>query len=172
MHLQGDPKYLASGLLTVVPFLAADVGNLGGGALARRFAGRGLTPVRARIAVMALCTLLISGGVLVGWIRSDLVVVILLALMAMGTAAFMANYFAFTQEVSPTHTGLVVGILGGLGNLYAAGFLPLAGHLKDTTGSFAAIFVMVGLLPFVGLGALWLGWGEDADVDPMDSKDG
>jgi ACS family hexuronate transporter-like MFS transporter len=163
LHVQGDPKYLASGLLTVVPFLMADVGNLGGGALSRRFARRGMTPDRARIAVMALCTILISSGTLVGWIRSDTVMIVLLGLMAMGTAAFMANYFSFTQEVSPRHTGLVVGILGGLGNLYAAGFLPLAGSVKDSTGSFAPIFILVGLLPFIGLAALLLGWRSRPD---------
>ncbi len=30
--------------------------------------------------------------------------------------------------------------------------------MKDSTGGFAPIFVLVGLLPFVGLGALLLGW--------------
>jgi ACS family hexuronate transporter-like MFS transporter len=86
--------------------------------------------------------------------------------MAMGTAAFMANYFAFAQEVSARHTGLIVGILGGLGNLYAAGFVPLAGYVKDATGSFAPIFVTVGLLPFVGLLTLFLAWKET----PRDSN--
>jgi ACS family hexuronate transporter-like MFS transporter len=41
--------------------------------------------------------------------------------------------------------------------------LPLAGSVKDTTGSFAPIFVLVGLLPFVGLGALLLGWKEQPE---------
>jgi MFS transporter, ACS family, hexuronate transporter len=168
LHFRGDPRYLASGLLTVVPFLMADAGNIGGGALSRRLAGRGMPPVRARMRVMGLCTVLISAGAFVGWIRSDTLVVLLLGAMAMGTAAFMANYFAFTQEVSARHTGLVVGILGGLGNLYAAGFHPLAGSIKDSVGSFAPIFVLVGLLPFVGLAALWLGWGDgegEADLE-------
>ena len=49
-------------------------------------------------------------------------------MIAAGTAAFMANYFSFTQEVSPRHTGLVVGFLGALGNLFAAGFQPFAGR--------------------------------------------
>jgi ACS family hexuronate transporter-like MFS transporter len=80
--------------------------------------------------------------------------------MAMATAAFMANYFAFTQEVSTTHTGLIVGILGGLGNLAAAGFIPLAGWIKVRTGGFGPVFVLIGLFPFVGLGALLLGWGK------------
>src|SRR5262249_16220629 len=99
-------------------------------------------------------------------IPSDTAVIVLLGVMAMATAAFMANFFAFAQDVSARHTGLVVGVLGGLGNLCAAGFLPLAGSVKDSTGSFAPIFVLVGLLPFVGLGALVLGWRER----PEDAK--
>jgi ACS family hexuronate transporter-like MFS transporter len=161
-YLQDDRRmtYLASGLLASLPFLAADVGNLGGGVLARVFANRGgMSPTRARATVMGLCTLLITGGAWVGVVRSDTLVVALLGLMAMATAAFMANYFAFTQEVSARHTGLIVGILGGLGNLFAAGFHPVAGHVKQVFGSFGPIFVIIGLLPFVGLAALLLGWG-------------
>jgi ACS family hexuronate transporter-like MFS transporter len=169
--LKDDRKmtYLASGLFTALPFLAADAGNLGGGYLARVFAVRGMTPTRARITVMGLCTLLISSGALVGWIESDTVVIGLLCLMAMGTAAFMANFFAFTQEVSARHAGLVVGILGGLGNLYAAGFQPVAGKVKDTTGSFTLVFLLVGLLPFIGLGALIFGWGG-SEREPDEAK--
>jgi ACS family hexuronate transporter-like MFS transporter len=159
--LKEDRKmtYLASGLWTSVPFLAAAAGNLGGGFLARVLANRGMPTSRARMTVVGLCTLLISSGASIGWVQSDTVVIVLLGVMAMGTAAFMANFFAFAQEVSARHTGLVVGVLGGLGNLYAAGFLPVAGYVKDTTGTFAPIFVLVGLLPFLGLGALILGWG-------------
>jgi ACS family hexuronate transporter-like MFS transporter len=160
----GDPKYLASGMLTAIPFLAADFGNLGGGAFSRWLAGRGITPIRARLRVMTACMLLITCGAWVGWVRSDTLVVVLIGLMAMGTAAFMANYFAFAQEVSARHTGLIVGFLGALGNLYAGGFFPIAGRLKDTTGGFGLSFVLVSLLPFVGLLALALGWGRDPEV--------
>ncbi|GAC1470985.1 MAG: hypothetical protein NVSMB9_16630 [Isosphaeraceae bacterium] len=153
--------FLASGLWTAVPFLAADLGNLGGGALSRLVANRGATPARARMIVMTLCTLLITCGVWVGRIQSDTLVILLIGVMAMGTAAFMANYFSFTQEVSMRHTGLIVGILGGVGNLCAAGMSPLAGLVKDRTGSFGPIFVLVGLLPFVGLGALLIGWRKE-----------
>ena len=45
--------YLASGLWTSVPFLAADVGNLGGGAFAGWSPG-GAGTVRARMVVMGL----------------------------------------------------------------------------------------------------------------------
>ena len=160
LHIQADPKYLASGLLVALTFVAADVGNLGGGALSRYFAGRGMTPLRSRVVVMAVCTVLISSGAWVGVARNDTLALVLIGLMAMGTAAFMANYFSFTQEVSPQYTGLVVGILGGLGNLFVARVLALAGEVKDVYGSFTPIFVLVGLTPFVGLAALVFGWGE------------
>jgi MFS transporter, ACS family, hexuronate transporter len=156
-------RYLKSGLLSSVPFLAADAGNLGGGAYALWLARRGFPPVRARTLVMLLCTVLVTAGSLVGLIRSDAVVIGLIAVMAMGTAAFMANYFAFTQEVSSRHTGLVVGILGGLGNLFAAGFHPFAGMVKDSFGNFAPLFVLVSILPWLGIGALAMGWGSDAE---------
>ncbi len=79
--------------------------------------------------------------------------------MALGTAAFMANYFAFCQEVSARNTGFVVGVLGGMGNLLVASFLPFAGYIKDTFGSFGPVFLLAGLLPFIGLVRLILGWG-------------
>ena len=162
-------SFLTGGLLSAVPFLAADVGNLGGGALSRALAARGLAPARARFRVMTVCTLLITCGAWVGIVQSNTVVIVLLGVMAMATAAFMANYFAFAQEVSPDHTGLIVGILGGLGNLCAAGFLPVAGMVKVATGGYGPVFVVVGLLPFVGLAALALGWGTDprAESDPV-----
>ncbi len=147
------------GLLSAIPFLAADAGNLGGGALSRWFAQRGLPAFKARMLVILGCTLTIFAGSWVAKVPSDRVVMIMLGLMAMGTAAFMANYFAFSQEVSTRHTGLVVGILGGLGNLAAAGFHPFAGYVKDVSNSFGLVFLIAGLLPFVGLLTLVLGWG-------------
>jgi MFS transporter, ACS family, hexuronate transporter len=162
--------FLASGFWTAVPFLAADAGNLGGGALSRVLASSGFKPERARLIVMCGCTLLISSGAWVGGARNDTQAIVLLGLMALGTAAFMANYFSFTQEVSSRHTGLIVGILGGLGNLCAAGILPFAGLIKDRTGGFGPIFLLVGLLPFVGLGALVFGWGESPDQAVVPGK--
>ncbi|WP_435011711.1 MFS transporter [Tundrisphaera lichenicola] len=162
-YLRDDRKMtlLLSGMISAVPFLAADVGGLGGGWISRILVRRGVSPTGARLRVMAICTLLISSGTSVGWVENDRIAIGLLATMALGTAAFMANYFAFCQDVSNRHTGFVVGVLGGLGNLFVAGFLPFAGYVKDITGSFGAIFLVAGLLPFVGLGFLLIFWGRD-----------
>lgn len=179
---------LIGGMVTSIPFLAADVGNLAGGAMVRSLVHRGWSIIRARKVVLCGCMVLISSAVVVGilvargrpvapeahpmstadWLqaflqalRIDGSIVLLLSLTALGTAAFMVNYFAFGQDVAPQHTGLVIGYLGGLGNLFAAGFMPLAGWISQRHG-FAPNFVIVGLLPLVGLAALLLFWGEDS----------
>jgi MFS transporter, ACS family, hexuronate transporter len=157
-------SYLAGGLWSTLPFLAADFGNLGGGAFSRFLAARGLAPSVARVRVMAFCTLFIGSGAMVGWVGDNRLAIVLLVAMAFGTAGFMANYFAFCQEVSMKHTGLIVGALGGLGNLFVALFLPYAGYIKDTSGSFRSIFLVVGMLPLVGLVALRIGWGKDSSA--------
>ena len=152
--------FQAGNFLSAIPFLAADGGNLGGGWLSRRLAARGRTAVRARQIVMSLCTLLILAGISVIVAPNITIAVVLLSVMAAGTAAFMANFFAFTQEVSSRHTGLVVGYLGGIGNLFVAGFQPFVGLVKDRTGNLSLIFLLIGLAPLVGLVTLLWGWNE------------
>lgn len=175
--LQTDRRmtYLAGGMLSALPFVAADLGNLGGGAASRRLASRGLTPARARLLVMAVCCVLIGTGAAIGSIPAgpgwNPLVLVVLGAMALGAAAFMANYFAYAQEVSASHTGLIVGYLGGLGNLLASGFFPVAGRIKDATGSFGPVFLLIALLPFVGLAMLALAWDarRPEPVPPSDS---
>jgi len=151
---------LVGGMVSALPFLAADLGNLGGGALTRLLTQRGLSTASARKAVMIGCLALVSCAAWVGFVSSQAAVIGLLCLAAMGAAAYMVNYFAFGQDVLPAHTGLVIGYLGGLGNLFAAGFMPVAGYIS-LRWNFTPNFVIVGLLPLAGLVALLLFWGED-----------
>ena len=153
-------------MVTSLPFLAADVGNLAGGALTRKLAARGRTPAQARKIVMIGCLALVSLAVWVGFVRSDALVILLLCLTAMGTAAYMVNFFAFGQDVAPRHTGLVIGYLGGLGNLFAAGFTPLAGWISQQGWGFTPDFIIIGLLPLIGLVALLTGWKEEDKIAP------
>jgi MFS transporter, ACS family, hexuronate transporter len=150
--------------LSAITFLAADAGNLAGGWLSRRLVAHGLSVVRARQLVMSLCTLMILAGTGVCFRQSDTSAMVLLSVMAAGTAAFMANYFAFTQDVSSRNIGLIVGYLGGLGNLFVARFQPIFGSIKDYTGSFTLNFVIVALAPVVGLACLLWGWNDRETV--------
>jgi ACS family hexuronate transporter-like MFS transporter len=153
-------EFAAGNYLSTIPFLAADAGNLLGGWLSRRLATGGRAAARSRLLVMAGATPLIMAGLGVGLAADVTTAVVLLSIIAAGTAAFMANYFSFTQEVTARHTGLVVGYLGAIGNLCAGRFQPFAGAVKDQTGSYSLVFAIIGLAPLIGLATLALGWGR------------
>jgi ACS family hexuronate transporter-like MFS transporter len=164
--------FTTGNVLSTIPFLASGGGNLLGGWLAREFAARGRSPTRARQLVLALITPVITAaGLGVGLATNIPIAVTLVSVMALATTAFMANFFSFGQEVSPRHTGLVVGYLGGIGNLFVAGFQPIAGRMRDLTGSFTMVFVITGLAPLIGLAALLWGWsdrtGPAGDLDEI-----
>lgn len=148
-------------VVSALPFLAADLGNLGGGSLTRRLARMGCSAPQARKLVMVGCLVLVSSAVWIGFVDSLYVVVGLFCLTAIGTAAYMVNFFAFGQDVAPRHTGLVIGYLGGLGNLFAAGFAVLAGWISKSGWGFTPNFIIIGLLPLVGLAVLLIGWEEE-----------
>ena len=132
-----------------------------GGALIRLLTRHGLSTTAARKWVMTICLLLVSCAVWVRFIQSEALVIALLCLAATGSAAYMVNYFAFGQDVAPSHTGLVIGYLGGLGNLFAAGFMPVAGWISQGRSGFTPNFIVIGLLPLAGLAALLAFWGQD-----------
>ena len=69
--------------------------------LTSRLIRRGLTTTSARKVVMVVCLALVSCAGWVGFVQSQAVVIGLLCLAAMGTAAYMVNYFAFGQDVAP-----------------------------------------------------------------------
>jgi ACS family hexuronate transporter-like MFS transporter len=146
--------------LSAVIYLAADLGNLGGGWASRWLAAKGLSVINARKVVVTCAMLMILAGLLVRLPQSDTSAMIVVSIMAAGTAAFIANWFSFCQDVSPRHTGMIVGYLGGLGNLFVAGYQPLAGWLRDVTQSHATSFLIVGLLPLAGVLAILLGWND------------
>jgi MFS transporter, ACS family, hexuronate transporter len=154
-------RFEAGNYLSTIPFLAADAGNLLGGWLSRRLAAGGRTAGRARLLVMTGAMPMIMVGLGIGLATNVPSALVFLSVIAAGTTAFMANYFSFTQEVTARHTGLVVGYLGALGNLAAAGFQPFAGKVKDLSGSYALVFAIVGLSPLIGLAVLSWGWGVD-----------
>jgi hypothetical protein len=161
-YLKKDRHFseLLGNYLSAVIYLAADMGNIGGGWASRWLASKGLSVLNARKIVVGVCMFMILSGLLVRLQQSDTSAMIVVSIMAAGTAAFIANWFSFCQEVSPRHTGLIVGYLGGLGNLFVAGYQPLAGELSKVTGNHSASFFIVALLPVAGALAILLGWND------------
>jgi ACS family hexuronate transporter-like MFS transporter len=138
-------------------FVAADVGALGGGYLARRLTYHGFSVERSRKLVLlgsALLCLLSTPAALFNeaWITLPLIF-----LVSVGAMAGFPILFALGQDISPAHTSLCVGICGSLAWIVIAVLHPPIGHLVDQIGTFAPALIAVGCIPLVGaaIGFLW-----------------
>jgi len=121
------PEYLKSnrgftlamiGLLGWIPFLAADVGGPGGGALSDWLVRRGGSPEKARLRVMfgAACVMPLAAVAVrtpSTWISLGLI-----ALLLGAHSCWIANLLTTSSEVFPRHqVGTVVGLAGMGGSI-------------------------------------------------------
>jgi ACS family hexuronate transporter-like MFS transporter len=135
-------------------YLAADLGSILAGVVTRRLVGRGLSVVRARQLVMVGCAALTSLSVLAVHARDDRLFLPLIMLVAVGNLAQFACFFAFSQDVSPRHTALVLGLMGTVAWLVTSNMQPYIGRIADQTGSFVAVLSVTGFLPWLAVAAV------------------
>ena len=135
-------------------FIAADLGSLSAGAISKRLALKGLTIFRARWFVMFGCAVLTSLSALAVRTRSDGLFLVLAMLVAAGNLGQFAGFFAASQDVSPRHTALVLGLMGTTAWLVTARIQELAGRLVDRTETFVPLLTVAGFVPFAGVVAL------------------
>ncbi len=157
------PKYLSTvhhlGLLEIgrlawIPFLTADVGNIGGGALAGLLMRAGLTVPAARRACMTLFALCMAGAAgavfapTVGW------ALVWVSLATFGYAGYSANMLALPADVFPkTAVASVYGLASmgsGFGGMV---FSWLTGRVIDRHG-YVPVLLGYSLLPLVALAIL------------------
>ena len=81
-------------------------------------------------------------------------VAVLLAFAGMGMAAIIANYTACQQDLSFKRVGLMSGVVGMVANIVSALANPRIGAYIDQTKSYERMFVLMGLLPLVAVGAI------------------
>ena len=135
-------------------FLGTDVGNIGGGALVRYLVGRNWSVRRARGVTVGLSSAFLVPAVTVGYQNDAYIAIGLLIVAATAIASITTNYLAALQEISFASVGLIAGILGAFGNMVGATVNPLIGRYVDTTGHYQLVFLLLGVLPLVGLVAL------------------
>jgi ACS family hexuronate transporter-like MFS transporter len=138
-------------------FVAADVGSLASGYLARRLTYRGLSVERSRKIVLLGAALLCLLSTPAALIIEPVIALPLIFLVAVGSMAGFPILFALGQEISPRHTSLCVGILGSLAWIVIAILNPVIGHLVDRLGTFAPALIAAGAVPLIGatVGLLW-----------------
>ena len=147
-------KTIGPPMITV--YLLADIGSIAGGWQSSWLLRRGWTTNAARKTAMLTCALcvvpvvmapLIQGGVLMtigSWeVPRYWIAVLLIGLATAAHQGFSANLFTLTSDMFPRHAvGSVVGIGGFAGAM--GGYLMNrgAGRLKDSTGSYFAMFAI------------------------------
>jgi ACS family hexuronate transporter-like MFS transporter len=138
-------------------FLAADLGSMAAGYLTRRLSRAGFSVERSRKIVLlgtALLCLLSAPAALAmtPWITLPLIFVV-------GAAAMggLPLFFALSQEVSPRHTALCLGLCGSASWIAIAVLQPPIGALVDRIGTFAPSLIVIGFVPLLGalIGLLW-----------------
>jgi len=153
------PKYLHDvrgftlgeiGLISWIPFLAADAGALFGGWVSGRWIARGKPPLEARRLTMIPFVLLMPFGIAVNYLHSTES----LALICVITFAHMAwktNLMTMTNDIFPTEVvGSAAGVVGFGSGLAGALSMPAVGRIVDGFG-YGAVFWIMGFLHLIAL---------------------
>ena len=81
----------------------------------------------------------------------------LLLVVGAATMGGLPLFFALSQEVSPRHTALCLGVCGSAAWVVIAVLQPPIGALVDRIGTFVPSLIVVGFVPLLGalVGLLW-----------------
>ena len=135
-------------------FLVADLGNVASGAVIKYLVARGWSLFAARRRVMVFIAVMVSPAVLLAADCSVPVTAVLFAMSGIGLTSIIACSTACQQDFAFARVGLVSGIVGMAGNIVSAVAYPQIGAHIDATHSYSLPFVLLGLLPLVGVAAI------------------
>jgi ACS family hexuronate transporter-like MFS transporter len=151
-------------------FVAADVGSLGAGYLARRLTYWGFSVERSRKLVLLAAAFLCLLSAPAALTSDPRIALPLIFLVAMGSMAGFPILFALAQEVSPRHISLCAGIFGSLAWIVIAVLHPPIGKLVDRIGTFTPALIAAGSVPLVGAAIGFL-WPEPARLESLSAQD-
>ncbi|MCC7156994.1 MAG: MFS transporter [Bryobacterales bacterium] len=146
----------AIGMFAWMPFLAGDLGSIGGGWMAGRLITQGYPATRARQLTMGLGALCCLMSVVVAYSTTAFVALAFICIVLFGHTFLSANMFAaITDMFPPEAVGRVTALTGIAGGLSGALFPLLTGVLVDQL-SYTPVFLLVGVMPALGVFALFL----------------
>ncbi|MCI0621519.1 MAG: MFS transporter [Acidobacteria bacterium] len=145
-------------------YVGLDIGYLGGGAAVLPLVKRGYEIQTARQIVLVAGTALMTAAAAIPWLPSPTTAAAVLCLVNIGRGAWGANFFTFTQEISPHKVAMLTGISGCVGALAGALFVWLVGVVSGRAG-FTAPFILLGIMPVLATAPLLLTrWRQPALV--------
>ena len=152
------------GLVGWVPFLAADIGGPGGGALSDWLIRRGWPSGKARRSLMLVAACLMPLALVA--VRTEIawLAVALIAVVYAGQTCWMANQLALISEsVTPENVARMLSLSALGGSLGGVISTLIAGRLIAAAG-YTTVFTGIGFLPLIAFGILYLGFRKPAPV--------
>lgn len=149
------------GIYAMIPFLAADAGNILGGLFTQLFIKRGVAITRARKIAVGIFGMLTAGSLILGplVISSPGSALVVLAVAGFGYASYTANTMAFPGDVVPKNSTASVWGLASVGaGLGGSVFQFFSGiSVKNLSESYSysvaynAVFVGYGILALLAV---------------------
>ena len=160
---------LTAAVMLIYPYIAADVGSVGGGWLSGFLMNRGWRSGPARLTAMMVFALCMPGAIWAVLTNSFWIALSLISLATASHQAWSANVFTMASDMFPKKViGSVVG-LGGMCGAIGGMFMTLiAGGVLQWFGSYIPLFILAGLMHPTALAAVLLLAGRDlrqADVE-------
>jgi ACS family hexuronate transporter-like MFS transporter len=149
------PKYLTEsrhlsmkqmGIMVWIPYLAADLGSIGGGWLSGHFIRRGWHILPARRRVMLFSAMTMPVGIVLAYAESSALAISLVCVVLFAHMSWKTNQMTLTVDVFPrVIVASVAGIVGTGGGIGAAIFASFAGHMIQRY-SYLPVFWVMGLM--------------------------
>jgi ACS family hexuronate transporter-like MFS transporter len=140
-------------------FASTDAGCLLAGGVSVWLVNRGLTAHGARRRVYLGACFATSAAACLPWLDRGTGLLVVLMLVGAGALALFPCYYSFVQDLSERHVGKLTGLLSMWVWAVTSPLHSLFGMLVDRTGSYDAGMVIAGLMPWLGVLAMRLGWG-------------
>lgn len=159
LYITWLPKYLFDargfdlkqiGAFAWVPFVAAGLGSLFGGWLAKFLIGRGFSVDRARKVIIAVSCLLMPAGIVAAYVSDAMVALGLISLVLFGFQVWINNVQTLPSDFFPkSAVGSVAG-LGGMGAGIGSMIFTFATGWVVDSFSYTPILIIAGLLAPIG----------------------
>jgi ACS family hexuronate transporter-like MFS transporter len=148
-----DLKQIA--LFAWMPFLAADIGCLFGGAVSMWLQKHGVRLINARRGAFTLGAVMMTGVAFAGLVRNPYTAVALISLAGFAHQTLSVTVITMASDLfRQNEVATVAGMAGTFGNAGLLVFNLLIGGLVATVG-YTPFFIVLGVLDLVGATVLW-----------------
>ncbi|HKR30593.1 MAG TPA: MFS transporter [Terriglobales bacterium] len=140
-----------------IPYLAGAAGGMLGGRMSDQLIRWGMSPVKARIAVLCVAATLAPLAIFTNRVSSTTASLAILSVLYFVVFCWFINTAAIIPDIASEQlTGSILGIIGSAGSMSGFVFMLIVGSLVARTSSFNTVFAIIGLLHITAALVLWL----------------